>query len=211
MPRDKSVSHEKIIVAAMDEFTEYGYEKASMRRIGQRCGLTAAALYRHFENKEALFESLVESASNDLKEWITSHIREEEERIRSQKKKLSFDEYIDSWKSLENEMLRTLIYPRIDEYSMLFNRNNGPRYEHFLKSFVAFNMQGMRTCIEWVKDSGYKIREVSDKELLIIVQSYSIALLEPVMSGMPLEDAETYYRTIDVFFRTGWKKLLGIE
>ena len=46
MPRDKTLSHSRIIRAATEEFSEYGYDKASMRRIGQKCGLTAAALYR---------------------------------------------------------------------------------------------------------------------------------------------------------------------
>ncbi|MBR4164479.1 MAG: TetR family transcriptional regulator [Solobacterium sp.] len=33
---------------------EDGYEKASMQRIGQRRGMTAAVLYRHIENMEAM-------------------------------------------------------------------------------------------------------------------------------------------------------------
>ena len=40
MPRDKTVSHVKIMAAAREEFMEYGFGKASMRRIGERCGMT---------------------------------------------------------------------------------------------------------------------------------------------------------------------------
>ena len=83
MPRDKSLSHEKIIRAAMDEFSEFGYDKASMRRIGQRCGLTAAALYRHFDSKESMFEALVEPAVTDMKKWLESHVAASEEAVRS--------------------------------------------------------------------------------------------------------------------------------
>ena len=46
MPRDKTESHARVLAAARDEFMEYGFEKASMRRIGERCGMTAAGLYR---------------------------------------------------------------------------------------------------------------------------------------------------------------------
>ncbi len=46
MPRDKTRSHQKVLEAAREEFMEYGYENASMRRIGQRCDMTAAGLYR---------------------------------------------------------------------------------------------------------------------------------------------------------------------
>ena len=53
MPRDKSASHIKIMAAAKAEFMEMGFEKASMRSIGNRCGMTAAAIYRHCRDKKA--------------------------------------------------------------------------------------------------------------------------------------------------------------
>ena len=59
MPRDKTSSHMKVMAAARDEFMEFGYEKASMRSVGARCGMSAAGLYRHCRDKEDLFEQLV--------------------------------------------------------------------------------------------------------------------------------------------------------
>ncbi len=44
MPRDKTASHARIMAAAREEFLEYGFKKASMRRIGDRCGMTAAGI-----------------------------------------------------------------------------------------------------------------------------------------------------------------------
>ena len=60
MPRDKSVSHEKVKIAIREEFLEKGYEGASVRSIGLRAGMTSAGLYRHYADKEAMFDSLVE-------------------------------------------------------------------------------------------------------------------------------------------------------
>ena len=34
MPRDKTATHIKVLAAAREEFMEYGYENASMRRTG---------------------------------------------------------------------------------------------------------------------------------------------------------------------------------
>ena len=66
MPRDKTEAHGKIIAAAVREFTEYGFENASMRRIASEVGLTVGALYRHFPNKEEMFAALVEPTINEL-------------------------------------------------------------------------------------------------------------------------------------------------
>ena len=59
VPRDKTATHIKVLAAAREEFMEYGYENASMRRIGQRCDMTAAGLYRHCKDKAGLFGELV--------------------------------------------------------------------------------------------------------------------------------------------------------
>ena len=42
MPRDKSLSHEKVKRAIKEEFLEKGYEDASIRSIGTRAGMTSA-------------------------------------------------------------------------------------------------------------------------------------------------------------------------
>ncbi|MFD1046707.1 TetR/AcrR family transcriptional regulator, partial [Kibdelosporangium lantanae] len=44
-----------IIDAAGRVFSEHGYHAASMEEIATSVGITAAALYRHFPNKYALF------------------------------------------------------------------------------------------------------------------------------------------------------------
>ena len=43
-----------IISAAIDLFYEYGYQKASVRDICRQVGLTQAAIYYHFHNKEEI-------------------------------------------------------------------------------------------------------------------------------------------------------------
>ena len=44
MPRDKTLSHEKVRKAVKEEFLEKGYEDASIRSIGARAGMTSAGL-----------------------------------------------------------------------------------------------------------------------------------------------------------------------
>lgn len=74
MPRDKSETHLKVLAAAREEFMEYGYDNASMRRIGQRCHMTAAGLYRHCRDKAGLFGELVGPSIERISAWIDAHI-----------------------------------------------------------------------------------------------------------------------------------------
>ena len=66
MPKDKTLSHERIRKAAKEEFLEKGFRNASMRDIGRKAGLTPSALYRHYPSKEAMFNSLLDPFARDL-------------------------------------------------------------------------------------------------------------------------------------------------
>ena len=198
MPRDKTLSHERIIQAARDEFSEYGYDKASMRRIGNRCGLTAAALYRHFDSKEDMFDALVRPALEDLKEWFNEHVGRSEEAIRA------CTELTDSrateaiWDSTEIDMMRELIYPRMEEYAMLINKSHGSRYENFLNDFVEYQQKRMIPQFKELKKLGLNVKDISqalmrridgDYRMIITLNSMLILLgafgiITPATSAM---------------------------
>ena len=74
MPRDKTESHIRLMAAAREEFLTCGFEKASMRSIGEHCGMTAAGLYRHCRDKEDLFDQLVSPAADQLEGWLREHV-----------------------------------------------------------------------------------------------------------------------------------------
>ncbi|MBP3898469.1 MAG: TetR/AcrR family transcriptional regulator [Mogibacterium sp.] len=202
MPRDKSLSHEKIIRAAMDEFSEFGYDKASMRRIGQRCGLTAAALYRHFDSKEAMFEALVEPAVTDMKKWLEAHAAADI--------KGGADPEM-MWNSVEVDMMRELIYPRMDEFSMIINKAKGSKYEDFLNELVTDHQERLMPHLRMLRDAGYKVRDISEDELHMLITAYCSALFEPVAHGYSLENALKYLSTVEEFFMPGWKNLMGFS
>ncbi|MCU1322593.1 MAG: Transcriptional regulator, TetR family [Acidobacteriaceae bacterium] len=49
---------ERIIQAASKIFVEEGYQSLSMRRVAQEAGCSQMAMYRHFDNKEALTQHI---------------------------------------------------------------------------------------------------------------------------------------------------------
>jgi AcrR family transcriptional regulator len=211
MPRDKTISHDKIILAAKAEFSEYGYDNASMRRIGARCDLTAAALYRHFKSKEAMFEALVEPAINDMKKWLESHLPESEEAVRKAAESADGADPEVMWNSTEIDMMRELIYPRMDEFSMIITKAKGSKYEDFLNELVMDHQNRLKPDLKVLKDAGYKVRDISDDELHMLITAYCTALFEPVSHGYSLENALKYLDTVEEFFMPGWKKLMGFS
>jgi AcrR family transcriptional regulator len=72
--RDADRSQNTILAAAKGEFAEYGLGGARMDRIAERAGLNKRLIYYYFEDKEKLFQAVLEQAYRD--------IREEEHKLR---------------------------------------------------------------------------------------------------------------------------------
>jgi AcrR family transcriptional regulator len=61
---------EEILQAAKDLFLEQGYDATTIRRIADRVGISAPALYLYFKDKEALMLALCDQTFGHLREAI---------------------------------------------------------------------------------------------------------------------------------------------
>ncbi|MFI6781361.1 TetR family transcriptional regulator [Micromonospora sp. NPDC050276] len=62
----------RILRAALDLFAEHGYQRTSLRQIGERLRLTKAAILYHFPAKEHLLAALIEPLLADLEALLDS-------------------------------------------------------------------------------------------------------------------------------------------
>ncbi|MUL08578.1 TetR/AcrR family transcriptional regulator [Aliivibrio fischeri] len=65
--------HLDIINAAKEEFIEFGFLAANMDRITSSAEVSKRTLYRHFESKEVLFESVLTIINDSVNESISYH------------------------------------------------------------------------------------------------------------------------------------------
>lgn len=61
MPRAARATPERILDAALVRFAQYGFRRTSMEDIAAEAGVSRAALYLQFDNKEAIFRALSEA------------------------------------------------------------------------------------------------------------------------------------------------------
>src|SRR3954468_2848120 len=66
--RDADRSQGTILAAARDEFAEYGLGGARMDRIAERAALNKRLIYYYFEDKETLFQAVLEQSYRDIRE-----------------------------------------------------------------------------------------------------------------------------------------------
>ncbi|HVT64299.1 MAG TPA: helix-turn-helix domain-containing protein [Mycobacteriales bacterium] len=69
----KADTREQILRAALDLFTQQGYDSTSLRQLADHQGLTKAALYYHFPAKEQLLLELTRPFLDGLSDLVSEH------------------------------------------------------------------------------------------------------------------------------------------
>lgn len=201
MPKDKTASHVRVLTAAREEFLAYGFEKASMRRVGERCGLTAAGLYRHCRDKADLFDLLVTPAIGQLNTWMEDHLA----RYLTAVQEEGTLQWQDSW----IDMMREVVYPHVEDYHLLLTCSAGTKYENFLHDLTQTAQEQMLLYLPILRQKGLAIRDISPMELHLLLSAYVTALFEPVIHRYSMDESMRCLETIEAFFLPGWKTLFG--
>lgn len=135
MPKSKTETYERILPAAREEFLEKGFEQASMRSIAGKVGMSAAGLYRHFADKEALFTALVEPALTAVEEWYQLHKDFDYEMLER-------NDLDQMWESgADTGLIVNVVYPNFDAFKLLICRSEGTRYADYLHQLVLLEQR----------------------------------------------------------------------
>ncbi len=203
MPRDKSLSHAKVNKAIKEEFLEKGFKDASIRSIGARAGMTSAGLYRHYADKEAMFDAMVEPLIEEIKAWTKRHTERKYSLVDEGEDDLFGETFLD--------MIKEVILPKRDEFILLMSKSSGTKYENFLHDYAEDTQKEFLEAIRILKDKGYPVREINEEELHMLLSAYLTACFEPIIHNYDNANVDKYLNTVQEFFMPGWMKIMGVK
>jgi AcrR family transcriptional regulator len=123
----------EIIEKATELFGRHGYEKVKVREIAETCGVTEAALYRHFRSKDAIYVAVLESLESRLVDDEFFAGLGKEQDVESLLTGLA--SHIISFFTENNDIYRLLLYSALEGHERakrVFDLIRG-RYVRFLK------------------------------------------------------------------------------
>jgi len=205
MPRDKTLSHIKVQKAIKEEFLEKGYEAASIRSIGARAGMTSAGLYRHYADKDAMFDEVVSPVIEKLKRWTKDHKEKKYALVDggAGRNELFGESFVD--------LIREVILPNRDEFKLLITRAGGSKYENFIHDFAEDNQKDMMDAFEYLRKSGYPVKKIDEEEIHMLLSAYLTACVEPIIHEYDDTKIDKYLNTIQEFFMPGWLAVMGLD
>ena len=125
---------QQIIEEAARLFSQHGFDRVTVKQIGDTCGITEPAIYRHFASKDAIYEAVLDSISQRME---TGHLFE---RLSSEKdiEKLLIElaSYVVDFFTQHEDLYRLLLFSALKEHTkarQVFDVLRGT-YVHFLKA-----------------------------------------------------------------------------
>ena len=204
MPKDKTASHIQVIIAMRAEFLEKGFADASVRSIAARAGMSAAGLYRHYKNKEDMFDALMQPLMGEMNEWLEHHRRMKYAMVLqdgADREMLFGEAYMD--------FVKDVLYPRREEFKLLLRGARGTKYENFLHDFVEEQQRDMMETFEYMRAHGCEIKIPTQEEMHTLLSAYLTAVFETILHGYEKEKMEYCMDTLNRFFLPGWMAIMG--
>ena len=199
LPRDKSETNAKIIECMKEEFLARGYEKASLNRVSAKVGITTAALYKHFKNKEDMFFFLVKDTLDDFENLNDSNQDE-------MKSNVEYDPFRPEW----IETFIDFIFEHYEGLKLLICCSEGSAYENFEEKLIDMEAAGNKEYASILKDSGHSVQKITDMQWHMLATAYIHLIFEVVRHDMTREEASEHIKFICELLYPGWKKIFGL-
>lgn len=188
-----------LIQAAKEEFMEKGYNKASLRSICSKAGMTTGALYFFFENKEDLYEEIVGRPKKELTALIKQHI--DDDKVTIGKVKNVSELFLDH--SDEADMFVECIYRNYDSFLLILSGSKEGEYEKCVDEFVQLveeSSMDMMKAVPMINPDPFMSHWIAHT----IVDSF----VHVITHESDMEKAKIRMRMIMNFIIRGWTSLL---
>lgn len=210
---------EKLLRAAKKEFIKKGFSKASLRTICKNAGVTTGALYFFFQDKEDLFDSIVQPVIEHISEILKKHFSYESSLIESESATLKNGMAKESGSIAEEKQIgpkpddietaRTILrylYSRYDEFILAVEKSQGTKWEHCKDSFADWNFKHLSSTADlYCKKMGLK---KIDPFIMRMVSQAQINCFVSIILNIPTcEEAEKYIPSAVNYLVGGWSTL----
>lgn len=177
-----------ILECARDQYLSDGYKGLSMRKIADKAGISATAIYRHFSNKEELFHRLVKKGFGTYTHYLMPALKEATAEKRFKKTMACALDFI-----LEHPKYFELIFVKSETKDELANFD-----DLRADSKISFDFYTQR--IDDCMQEGYLKQDNASEISVLLLASYT-GFFSLYTSGLlPRSDKQIralYWRTID--------------
>ena len=201
---DDRNTYERIMSSAAEEFLEKGFQKASLRNIVKRAGVTTGAFYGYFDSKEALFGALAAPTDRFMAEY-----RGVQESFAQQPPEVQRDNLGVTSSTWMTGMIDYL-YENKTAFRLVLTRSEGTRYASFMEDVVRIEVEATHRFYDVLRSLGTDVPYIDPDLEHVIVSGMFASYFELIIHDLPREKSRDYVRQMYLFQAAGWSRLMGV-
>ena len=194
--RDHSLD-DKIISAALEEFSAKGYSGASLRKIAEKAGVTVGAIQIRYKSKDELFACLLKPFLSDIEALF--------QNTKTDYYSGTDTDFLTGLKAAmqhESAAILHLIFEHYEQAVLLLCRSTGSGLEHCFDGIVQSKI---KESIAFFHEAGYG--GIDEKLLGLLISAQFDSYRRIVMECSDRRAAEKYMDALMVYHFGGWTAL----
>ncbi len=191
--------YEKLFQCAKKEFLEKGFKDASLRVIAQEAGTSTGSIYTRFNDKEGLFDAIVNPVVEEMKERFFT-VLDNFEQVDDSRKEELMPEY--SCRGMQE--LLDFIYEHFDEFRLLLDASYGTRFQNFMDALIESEVSSTYRYMKVIGCESVTSGTVTEEFIHIVTSAYFTGMFEVVRHNMPKPDAEHYIGLLVKYHMAGF-------
>lgn len=199
-----TATQKKILAIAKEEFLSHGYQKASLRNIAKRAGLTTGAVYGYYPDKEALFSALVKKPAEEL-------MVEFAEMRNTNLAKACNEKDIKVSDVMQHGISRfcEYIYEHKEAFYLIICCSKGTKYHGYIDRMVEIEEKAVNLYLDILVENHKVNRKLDDMLVHILISSSFVSVFEVAKHPMSKEKAMEYAKELSNFYVSGWNTILA--
>ena len=193
-----------ILSAAKKEFSEKGFQSASLRKIVKDAGVTTGAFYGYYKSKEELFDALVGECYDTILAMF--------KKVQGDFQRLSPKEQREKMESEADSGMRKILdycYSNKEEFKLILCSSEGTKYENLIHEMVKIEVEATHKFGCTMQKLGCSEYEIDPTLEHMLVSGLFSAFFEIIIHDIPYKDAVKYIEELRAFYTAGWKRIMG--
>ncbi len=189
-----------ILKVSKEEFISKGYNNASLRNIASKCHISATAIYRHFKDKEEIFEAVISPFINHFNQ-MTNYIENKDNEF------LRNENVSEMWNfEHDGSFQYNLLFGEYNDLVKLIVKERKSWFKDFI---VNYEFDATIKYIDSMKKEGYEIKNFNLISFRVLLDSYLEAYLNLIDKDLTREELFNICKEINEFYTIGFRNLLG--
>ena len=192
---------DKLLDAAREEFSKYGFANASLRRIATTVGIAAPSVYNHFSSKAEMFSALVEPIIQKISDTFHATDEQKQKALNQHDTEQAFEK--------DNTMRPILdfVFENLEDVKLLLFCSQGTEYENILDK--AAKMESDATW-QMMQKAGYPPISDDEKQTLFLLMRHQYqTYAEALRLGFSKERTAAYWKAVRDFYDAGWHEMMN--